>query len=122
MDKSFTIICALDSRAEGKTLSDVLTSHGIHAEVVRHLDLPPQERRDTLRGWGSLRVDSEDVTRAVEIVERWRQREPEAVQRQRERDRERHRETVRRSRQESREEGEFLEEREIPDKRRREQR
>lgn len=122
METRYTDICAVDSRDEGKTLSELLSGHGINAEVLRHRDLAPAERQPPRRGWGSLRVASEDVTRAVELVQRWREGEPEAVQRRRERNRERHREAVRRSRKESREDRDYLEEREPRDRRRRRQR
>jgi len=105
-----TDICTVDSRTEGKTLSELLSGHGIIAEVLRQQDLSDAERGTRRGGWGLLRVTAEDAAPALELVQRWRECEPEAVQRQRELDRERHRETLRRSRRESREDRDYLDE------------
>ena len=80
MDDFTVELYAAENRADARGVESLLQSEGIECVVVVFQDTAIPGVGDQNRPWAMVRVRTEDVERARELVESWKQGVPEDIE------------------------------------------
>jgi hypothetical protein len=80
MDNVTVELCSVEYQAEASGIESFLESEGIECIVVPFQDTAIPGVGDQNKSWGVIRVREEDFERARELLEIWKQGEPENIE------------------------------------------
>lgn len=80
MDNVTVELCSVGYQAEARGIESFLESEGIECIVVPFQNTAIPGVGDQNESWGVIRVREEDFDRARELLEIWKQAEPENIE------------------------------------------
>jgi len=80
MDYVTVKLCSVGYQAEARGIESFLVSEGIECIVIPFQDTAIPGVGDQSKSWGVIRVREEDFERARELLEVWKQGEPENIE------------------------------------------
>ena len=81
MAKEKTVeLCVAGDEIEARSIASLLSSEDVDCVVVPYQDTAYPGVADRERPWGVIRVGETDLTRAKELLETWKEAEPEDLE------------------------------------------